>query len=113
MGVWPPTLPPPSWGIAEEIYRPQIKTEFESNYIQSRPRAIRARRRLPLEWKVMSEAEYRTLETFFELNQGKSFAFVHPLTGATHTCVFGADTLKSAWLSAGWRKDVQCPIEEV
>ncbi|HSV27247.1 MAG TPA: hypothetical protein VLH60_05080 [Sedimentisphaerales bacterium] len=113
MAVWPTMLPPPSQGVEEELYRPQIRAEFEANYIQTRPRASRGRRRFPLSWKIMSEDDYRMLETFFLTNQGASFEYTHPITANKHTCVFAGDSISARWMSGGRRADVRCPIEEV
>ena len=113
MRNWPSTLPTPVIGVAEEYYKPALKSEFEANYIQTRKTATRGRRKLPLAWDRMTEAQYQILEAFFDANQGLSFTFTHPLTSVTHTCVFSASSLKSGWSSGGIRKDVQCPIEEI
>jgi hypothetical protein len=110
--AWP-TLPPPDTGIEEEFYKPQRKIEFEANYVQTAPRATRGRRRFPLGWELMTEAEYQALETFFNANQGGSFTFTHPLRSTTHACVFSADSIKHKWRSGGWVQGVQCPIEEL
>lgn len=112
MTAWP-SLPNPTSGMEEEVYKPQIKTEKEANYTQSRPLASRSRRKFSLTWAFMSETNYQTLETFFETYQGTMFTFTHPIKRTTHNCVFSADSIKSKWKSAGWRADVQCPIEEV
>lgn len=113
MTAWPSTLPTPDFGLEEEYYKPQNKTEKETNYTQSRPTASRGRRKFPLVWGLMPEADYQTLEAFFDSYQGTMFTFTHPIKGTAHTCVFSGDSVKSKWHAAGWRKDVQCPIEEV
>jgi hypothetical protein len=111
--AWPSTLPTPSFGLEEEFYKPQIKTEKEANYVQTRRTASRGRRILPLAWTLMTEAEYQILEAFFDTYQGTMFTFTHPVTGTTYNCVFSANSIKAKWKSAGFRGDVQCPIEEV
>jgi hypothetical protein len=113
MTAWPSTLPQPSQGLEEEYYKPQAKTEKEANYTQSRPTVTRGRRKFPLSWAFMTETEYQILETFFDTYQGTMFTFTHPIKSTTHNCVFSADSIKSKWKSAGFRDDVQCPIEEV
>jgi hypothetical protein len=112
--TWPTTLPKPSIdAVAEEVYKPAIKTEFEANYIQNRVVVSRTRRKFPLTWNYMTEANYQTLKTFFESYQGTVFVFTHPVEGTTHNCVFSESSLKSKWYSKGWRSAVECPIEEV
>ena len=114
MATWPAGLPPPSWGISEEIYKPQNKIEFEANYTQSRPKGLRGRRRMPdFAWKILTEAEYQILEAFFLANQGGSFDWTHPITGVVRTFCFSGDSIKHKWTSPGYRHEVQCPIEEM
>lgn len=113
MSAWP-TLPTPSWGLEEEYYKPQVRTEFEQNYVQSRPAVTSGKHRWPnLGWSLLSETDYQSLETFFETNQGNSFTFTHPMSGVSYTCRFSSDSIRSRFKSPGWRMDVQCPIEEV
>ena len=114
MAIWPSSLPTPSWGLEEEYYKPQAKVEFEANYVQSRPTLTRGRDRWGnLGWALLSEAEYQTLKTFFDENQGSIFTFVHPMSGVSYSCRFTPDSIKSKYKSPGWRADVQCPIEEI
>ncbi|HSW38147.1 MAG TPA: hypothetical protein VLL97_01495 [Acidobacteriota bacterium] len=114
MNAWPAsTLPSPDFGIQEDYYKPQTKLEFEANYMQVAPRATRGRRRLPLTWRLMTEAEYQILEAFFAANQGAPFTFTHPITNVSGTYVFSGDSVGSEWASAGWRGGVKCPIEEL
>lgn len=112
MTNWP-GIPNPDWGLEEEFYKPQVKTEFEANYVQTGPAATRGRSKFPLAWELLSEADYQTLLTFFKANQGLSFAFTHPVASTSHNCVFSGNSIKSKWYSDGWRSNVQCPIEEV
>ena len=107
-----PSIPSADFGTEEEVYKPQIRTEFEAGYVQSRPRTTREIRRFPLSWSVLSEADYQTLETFFKANQGNSFNWTHPVTAAAYVCRFSTDSLKSVWIGPGYRA-VQCPIEVV
>jgi hypothetical protein len=113
MANWP-TLPPPNQGLEEEHYRPQLKTEFEANYGQSRPKVTRSVNRWPnLGWGYLLEADYQTLAAFFDANQGSVFSWTHPVTSVTHQCRFSADSLRSRLAIPGYREGVQCPLEEV
>ena len=111
MATWP-NVPAPDFGTVEEVYKPQVRTEFEGGYVQSRPRTSRAIRRWPLAWSYMAEGDYQTLHTFFLTNQGGSFDWTHPLSAAVYVCRFSGDYLKSSWAGPGYRQ-VECPIEEV
>jgi hypothetical protein len=115
MNNWPSiaTLPPPSEGVEEDYYKPQLKNEKEGNYIQTRLRATRSRSVFPLKWNYLTEVEYQALKTFFDTNQGLIFVYTHPIEGTTHNCVFSTNSIRGAWLSAGGRANVQCPIEEI
>lgn len=111
---WPSTLPNPSYGLDEEFYKPQNLTEFEANYIQASPAALRGRKAWPnLGWKILTEAEYQILEAFFDDNQGNYFEFTHPVTGVVHDCVFTTDRIKCRHDIDGHRNNVQCPIMEM
>lgn len=111
MTTWPSTLPAPDRGLEEELFLPQLRTEFESGAVQSRRRATRARRRWPLMWSALTETHYQTLEEFFLANQGGTFTWTHPVTSTSYTCQFSGDSLKSGHNSAGYRS-ADCPIEE-
>lgn len=113
MAAWPSTLPLPDSGTEEELYKPAHKMEFEANYVQTRPSATRGRRKLAIFWKILSETDYQTLETFFSANQGCVFTYTHPVTSSALNCIFSDNSLKSKVDSAGYRTDVSCPIEEV
>lgn len=113
MNAWPSALPPPDWGTEEEAYLPQAKSEFEANYIQVYPTASRLRQRWPLKWGLLSETDYQALLTFFAANQGCMFTWTHPIAASSHVCVFSGDSIKSTPHAPGWRRNVQCHIEEV
>lgn len=108
-----PSISAPDWGTEEEITKRQVKTEFEANYVQSRPAATRSRAAWPLGWKLLPESEYQTLLTFFDTNQGGLFTWTHPKSNKSYVCRFSADSIKSRWALGAWRRDVRCPIEEV
>jgi hypothetical protein len=113
MNAWPSTLPLPDWDCEEEDYKPQIKDEFEANYVQTGPAASRSRSKFPLGWHLMTEAEYQILKAFRDANQGSCFTYTHPIAATSHVCVFTGNSIKSKWGPVGHRSDVQCPIEEV
>jgi hypothetical protein len=111
MNTWPSIISP-DYGLSEDCYIPQIRTEFEANYVQSRRRATRAVRRWALEWSFLPESQYQTLETFFNANQGSIFYWTHPVTNVTYECRFSEDKLKSDINLDNYRK-VNCTIEAV
>ncbi len=111
MADWP-SIASPGYGIKEAVYKPQIRQEFEANYVQSRPRSTRSVKRWTLSWGLLSESDYGLLLAFFEANQGNTFTWTHPVTSVSYTCRFSTDTLESEIAFTGWRK-VTVHIEEV
>lgn len=111
MATWP-SIMIPQYGTDGEWYRPQIRNEFEANYVQSRPRSTRGVMRWTLKWTAMPEADFQTLLTFFNTNQGLSFTWTEPRTGTARTCRFSEDSLKWSHSELGHRS-VTCAIEEV
>ena len=109
-----PSIANPSRGLEEETYLPQIKSEFEANYVQVRKSATRDRSKWNLVWNVLSETDYQTLLTFFKANQGLSFTWTHPVSLATYTCVFSTSSLKGkVGRYPNTREGVTLPIEEL
>lgn len=111
MASWP-SISNPDFGLKETVYRPQVRQEFESNYVQSRPRTTRATKRWALSWAALTEADYQTLLTFFNTYQGSSFTWTHPVSAVSYTCRFSGDTLESEITLTGYRR-VSLQIEEV
>lgn len=112
MATFPTTLPNPNVGFDGELYFPQIKSEFEGNYTQSRPRSARGIRRFPLIWNILSAADFGDLQTFFLANQGSMFTYTD-VFGILRTCRFSGDSLKWKYLNTSYYVNVECPIEEV
>jgi hypothetical protein len=110
MADWP-SIANANLGSSGELYKPQVRNEFEANYVQSRPRASREIRRFPLRWNCMSEADFSTLETFFIANQGGEFNYTDPRDSTAYVCRFSMDSILWDYVEGGRR--VECPIEEV
>lgn len=111
MTNWP-SISQPSYNSGEEYYRPQIKTEFEANYAQSRPSATRSIFRWSLKWESMSATDYSTLKTFFNTNQGNSFTWIHGITNVSYTVRFSENSLKAQYVNPDYVR-VEVNIEEV
>jgi hypothetical protein len=110
-----PSIAAPTFGTTVEVYKPQIRTEFDGNYVQSRPRMTREIRRWVLKWNVMTEADYQTLAAFFVSNQGNSFNWTESVTSTSYLCRFSANSLSSVHVSRGatYYRSVEVMIEEV
>lgn len=99
-----PTIKAPTYTTGGEVYRPQIRTAFEGNYVQSRPRSTRATRRWTLVWNAMTEADYQSLETAFTSDVGSTFSWTEPVTLASYTVRYSEDSLKSTFVNLGVRQ---------
>lgn len=97
--------------LTQDDYLPQVKTEFEAGYVQSRPRHTRARHVFKLSWNAVTAADYATLEAFFEAQQGNTFTWTHPVSETEYTVRFADDRLSPEFISPGyWR--VSLTLEE-
>jgi hypothetical protein len=113
MPSWP-NIKQPSSGLSGSLYKPQIKMEFEANYVQTRPAGSRTRRRFNLKWDALTSADFNTLATFFDTNQGGSFTITAPPPDSTsYTCVFATDEIGFKFNNRTHYFDVTCPIEEL
>jgi hypothetical protein len=116
MATWP-SIAVPAFGLTEQLYKRQIRTEFESGAVQSRPAFSLAKRRWPdLGWNALPNADLSTLQTFFDTNQGGQFTWVHPITSVSYECRFSGDSLDLQVVektSDGYVWSGKCPIEEV
>jgi|SRR3990172_10567033 len=76
------------------------KNAFEANYLQVRRTSTRARYVFILDFKAITEAEYATIETFFDVNIGTVFGYIHPQTLVTHQVTFQNDTIEKNPISS-------------
>jgi len=106
-----PSIQAPSYPLEEIVFKPQIKSEFESGYVQSRPRATIAKRRFTLRWKAMSDAHFSSLCSAFTADVGSTFSWNHPATGSAYTVRYTSDSIESSVTVPGYRQ-VQLSIEE-
>ena len=109
--AWP-SIALPTYTTGGEVYKPQIRTEFEGNYVQSRPRATRATRRWTLVWTAMTEANYGTLETAYLTDIGTTFSWNEVVTGNAYTVRYSEDSLRSQHVNKGIRS-VQIGLETI
>jgi hypothetical protein len=106
-----PSIQPPSYPLDEEVFKPQIRTEFESGHVQSRVRATVGKRRFSLRWTSMPSGDYASLDAAFLADQGTTFSWSHPLTGTAYTVRYSKDQIKSSILPNG-RRRVEVELEE-
>ena len=104
MASWPSvnSLGYPSYGMTEDNYNPTIQTEFEANYLMTRRRGTRSRKKWSLSWGLLPEAQYQTLLSFVNTATGEMFGWTHPVTFAVYTCTIMGN-LTGAIVSPGFR----------
>lgn len=111
MATWP-DIEKPS-GLSQKPVKKQIRSDFSAGYVQSRPLWTRMRKQFELSWSTMKSSDLSTLESFFESNQGGSFTWTHPETGASYTCLFSDDSIDANFLKGSLdRYKVTVNIEE-
>ena len=96
----------------EEIIKPIVKTQFEGNYAQTRPKYTRTTKNFTLKYMFITEADKSTLNAFFETYRGSSFDWTHPRTSTVHSVRFAEDILKYKYLDVGLY-EVSVPLEEI
>jgi hypothetical protein len=112
MADWPVnSIGPPSYGMTDDFYRAQVKSEFEAGYVQSRPTATRGRRLFNLEWTTITESRYVTMKTFVNSNMGSTFTMSHAVTGEYMNLRFSDGYLHSTIISPGLRS-AKIAVEE-
>lgn len=87
-----PTSPKPQVGGSEEYIIPIVKTESDGNYIKVRRKTTKKRELFTLKF-TCPHSGYEAIKSFFSSYQGTSFTWTHPITGSTHTVIFGQDKL--------------------
>lgn len=93
MNYFPDVSPPHQNHYEESVYKPVLRSEMESNYIITRPRATRSRRHFTLGWEALTENEYNAIKEFYDNNTGNYFYWTHPLYDEDIRVVFGIDQL--------------------
>jgi phage-related protein len=106
------TTPPSFSSGGGERYRPQIKTNKDANYIQTRPAVTRSRNiNMNLKWDKILVAEYNSIASFFDSHQGNAFLWTEPY-GATMTVCFSNDSINWKWTEPYGNMEVSLTLEE-
>ena len=109
--AWP-AIAVPSYTTGGEIYLPQVRTEFDGNYVQSRKKVTRETRKWGLHWNNMTNADFLLLEAAFIADQGNAFPWDEPVTGTVYSVRYGEDSLRWTHVEKGYRR-VSVALEEV
>lgn len=83
-------------GVKETTIGKTVKSSFDSNYVQQRPKTTRYRKSLEMDY-YLTASEFETFDTFFKANLGLSFSFTHPITSDVYTVRFAEDELEYTW----------------
>lgn len=90
-----PALPGVKRNIERTPNKPVIRSNFEGNYAQTRPRFTRASYEFKIEYPVLTLDQLQTLEAFFIAYSGVSFLWTNPDDGIERTVRFVDDKLPS------------------
>lgn len=107
-----PAIPAPSYTTGGETFLPQVRTEFDGGYVQSRKKFSLQKRRWGLNWNNMEEAHFLALESAFIADQGTAFPWTEPVRGVVYSVRYGEDSLKWSHVEKGYRQ-VSVVVEEV
>jgi len=108
--TWP-SIATPTYGTEGEVYRPQVRTEMEGGYVQTRPRFTRGVRRWNLRWEALSAAHLALLVAAFAADAGNSFSWADP-AGTAYTVRYREDSLRWVYAYPGYFS-VSVALEEV
>ena len=109
-----PSIRKPAYPLEEETVRMQLKTEFESGIVQSRPKFTTEKSRWTLHYPAMTIADYNTLRNFFITYIGTTFNWTYPemtghaLSGTTIEVRFVEGSLRATWNTKNyWTVSIQ------
>lgn len=88
-----PSSPCARVGSSKTVKNAILKTPFEANYLQVRRTSTRKRLMFDLKYDNITEAEFATLETFFNSYVGTIFDYVYPIDSVTYQVTFQNDQL--------------------
>lgn len=72
-------VPPPEYGGYQPVrIAPKVRFQAESGYVHQRERYVNTRKRITIEWKLLSEAEYNMLIAWIEYKKSSTFWYVLP-----------------------------------
>jgi len=112
MAVFPTLSEDLSTNFDEDYYKPSVRTEFDGNYSQVRPKFTRATSTFNISFKLITAADKNILKVFFADNQGLDFTWTNPTDDIEYLVRFKQESLKFKF-HAPIRYDVDIILEEV
>lgn len=93
MAVFPSLSKLPTQSYTETFTKPSIRTPFDGNYEQTRPKFTRSTKTFDVNFKFLTPTDKSTLQTFFNTYNGESFDWTNPLDSVTYLVRFAEDML--------------------
>lgn len=112
MATFPTLTISASSKFEDEYIKPTVKTKFEGNYSQSRPKYTRASHNFNTLYNMITETDKATLQTFFNTNSGNSFTWNNPTDEVDYTVIFAEDSLSFKNITLGFY-EVNIKLEEL
>ena len=82
-----------SINFSKERIKPIVKTKFEGNYAQTRPKYTRTMSKFKISYNALTTTDVSTMETFFDANSGGEFTWTDPSTTTDYTVRFSEETI--------------------
>ena len=98
-----PSIQKPS-SRKKSYYKPQIRTEFENGYVQSRAKGTKGRWQYELTWEYMSTSDFELLQTHFADSCGDTFTVLSTMLNTTTDmiCRYSEDTITAESSAPGY-----------
>lgn len=112
MAVFPELSRPAEATISRTKTKPVIRSKFEGGYSQTRPMCTRSTFTWNITWPVLPLSDVKTIESFFDDNQGDNFTWVSLEDGTSYTVRFVDDSINAKMIDRD-QYSVSINIEEV
>ena len=112
MATFPTLSVTASMKYEDEYIKPIVKTKFEGNYAQTRPKYTRSSQNFMPTYTMITEADKDSLQAFFNTNSGNSFDWTNPTDSVVYTVRFAKETLKFKNIVVGYY-EIAIPLEEL
>ena len=93
MATFPTLSQKASINFSKERIKPIVKTKFEGNYAQTRPKYTRTMSKFKIAYNALTTTDVSTMETFFDANSGGEFNWTDPSTSTVFVVRFSSETL--------------------
>lgn len=112
MAVFPTLSRPAEATIARTKTKPVVRSKFDGNYSQTRPLFTRSTFAFSITWPILTLNDVKTIESFFDDNQGSNFTWVNPEDGESYVVRFVDESINSKMIDRD-QYAVSINLEEV